>query len=149
MTSKIIKKAEFDYRTGNLHDPNTQKTYQLCTATLQYARLESCSKKILQIDWDIVIIDEAHHLRRYLANRKTELYRKTLAYELVEQLSQKTKSLLLLTATPIQLHSFDLYSLIQLINPYEFSNFDEFETDMGSDLIDLVLYEDNLFFNFI
>ncbi len=129
LSSKILKKSIINYQTGNLLHQKTGHELKLCSVTMQYARLERCAEILSKIEWDIVIFDEAHHLRRYLENKKTERYRTTLAYELAESLSARTKSLLLLTATPIQLHSFDLFSLIQLLNRFEFPNFDAFENE--------------------
>ncbi|MHA1854964.1 MAG: DEAD/DEAH box helicase [Promethearchaeota archaeon] len=129
LTSSLIKNSRINYKSGNLKHVKSGSEYRLCTVSLQFARLSQCSSILTQIEWDIVIFDEAHHLRRYLTNQKTGQYRTTLAYDLAEGLSEKTKSLLLLTATPIQLHSFDLFSLIQLINRYEFPNYESFEIE--------------------
>ncbi len=129
LNSALLKKLNINYNSGNLQHKKSAKEYSLLTVSLQFARMSQCYSILTQLEWDIVIFDEAHHLRRYLTNQKTEQYRTTLAYELAEKLSEKTKSLLLLTATPIQLHSFDLFSLIQLLNPYEFNNYESFETE--------------------
>lgn len=128
ITASLSRQLNVNYKTGNLHHKDTGQEYTLCTASLQYARLTQCANLFTQIEWDIVIFDEAHHLRRYLTNQKTEQYHSTLAFTLAQQLAQKTRSILLLTATPIQLHSFDLYSLIELLNPFEFPTFMAFET---------------------
>ncbi|MCJ7650711.1 MAG: SNF2-related protein, partial [Candidatus Lokiarchaeota archaeon] len=82
---------------------------------------------LTQISWDIAIFDEAHHLRRYVTNLSTGKYRETLNYILARKISENCESLLLLTATPLQLHSFDLYSLIELIQGEAFENFSDFE----------------------
>ncbi len=129
LTSAILKKLKINYNSGNLQNKKSAKEYSLLTVSLQFARLNQCYSILTQMEWDIVIFDEAHHLRRYLTNQKTGQYRTTLAYELAEKLSEKSKSLLLLTATPIQLHSFDLFSLIQLLNPYEFTDYESFEIE--------------------
>ncbi len=148
LKSAVVKNTKINYRSGNLFNVHTGKDLSLCTVTLQYARLQQCAKVLTQIEWDIVIFDEAHHLRRYLANQKTEQYRTTLAYELAQNLSSKARSLLLLTATPIQLHSFDLFSLIQLLNPYEFPNFDSFEAERKKiSLLNLVVKNLKFFTN--
>ena len=80
-----------------------------------------------QISWDIVVFDESHHLRRYLVNATTGNYRETLNYDLARHLSLTSESVLLLSATPLQLHSFELYSLIELIQREAFENFSDFE----------------------
>ncbi|MHA1992381.1 MAG: helicase-related protein [Candidatus Hodarchaeales archaeon] len=99
----------------------------LIICSLQFARNPKYIDLISAISWDIVIFDEAHHLRRYLINSITGRYRETLNYELARNLSLNSESMLLLTATPLQLHSFELFSLIELIQPESFSNFSDFE----------------------
>ncbi|MFX1326033.1 MAG: DEAD/DEAH box helicase, partial [Promethearchaeota archaeon] len=115
-----------DYKTLNLlQNPFYYDNLILCS--LQFARNRKYIHLLSAISWDIVIFDEAHHLRRYLINATTGRYRETLNYELARNLSQNTESLLLLTATPLQLHSFELHSLIELIHPEAFHNFSDFE----------------------
>lgn len=99
----------------------------LIICSLQFARNRKYIKLLSEISWDIVVFDEAHHLRRYLLNYSTGNYRNTLNYELAYNLSQNSHSLLLLSATPLQLHSFELYSLIELIQREAFDNFSDFE----------------------
>lgn len=64
---------------------------------------------------DMAIIDEAHYLR----NRETQTYR------LGDLLRPVTQNLVLLSATPIQLRSTDLFNLLHLLDedafPYEYS----------------------------
>lgn len=78
---------------------------RVAVASLALARREPHRSEILLQSYDVVIVDEAHHLRR----------RETLAWQLVNQV--KTKSLLLLTATPIQNDLNELYSLATLLRP--------------------------------
>ncbi len=99
----------------------------LIICSLQFAKNRKYVELLSQISWDLVVFDEAHHLRRYLINATTGNYRETLNFFLARKLSLSTESLLLLTATPLQLHSFELYSLIELIHPEAFTNFSDFE----------------------
>ncbi|MFX1552200.1 MAG: SNF2-related protein, partial [Promethearchaeota archaeon] len=99
----------------------------LIICSLQFARNRKYIEYLSSVSWDIVIFDEAHHLRRYLINAMTGNYRETLNYELAKSLSLNSESMLLLTATPLQLHSFELFSLIELIHPEIFENFSDFE----------------------
>ncbi len=55
--------------------------------------------------WDLVIIDEAHHLRG------------ERAYEVAQALARKTWGLLLLTATPLQLDPAEYHALLRLVDP--------------------------------
>lgn len=57
------------------------------------------------VDWDLVIVDEAHHLK----NTRTQ------NYQLVQGL--KCRFVLLLTATPMENQLTELYSLVNLVKP--------------------------------
>ncbi|MFW9875430.1 MAG: SNF2-related protein, partial [Candidatus Thorarchaeota archaeon] len=125
---KKIKELESRsyYKNANLlQNPFYYDNLIICS--LQFARNRKYIELLSKISWDIVIFDEAHHLRRYLINTTTGRYRETLNYELARNLSTNCESMLLLSATPLQLHSFELYSLIELIHPELFASFSEFE----------------------
>lgn len=83
-------------------------------ASLALARREPHRSEILSQNYDVVIVDEAHHLRR----------RETLAWRLVNHI--KTRSLLLLTATPLQNDLDELYNLAALLRPGQFGTPAEF-----------------------
>jgi len=124
------KIKELSRKGSNLSDKKLQNPFyynNLIICSLQFARNRKYINFLSQISWDIVIFDESHHLRRYLVNATTGNYRKTLNFELARNLSLTTESLLLLSATPLQLHSFELYSLIELIQREAFDNFSDFE----------------------
>ena len=55
--------------------------------------------------WDLVVIDEAHHLRG------------ARAYEVAQALAKRTWGLLLLTATPLQLDPAEYHALLRLVDP--------------------------------
>lgn len=74
-------------------------------ASYHTAKLEPHRSTILSQEWDLVIIDEAHHFR----NRKTLLWR--FASEL------RKKYILLLTATPVQNNLDELFNLVTLLEP--------------------------------
>ncbi|MFX1392715.1 MAG: SNF2-related protein [Promethearchaeota archaeon] len=122
---KELKKKGKYHTPELLHNPFYYDNLIICS--LQFARNPKYRELLSEISWDIVIFDEAHHLRRYLLNAETRNYHETLNYKLARKLSQNCESLLLLTATPLQLHSFDLYSLIELIHPEAFENYSDFE----------------------
>ena len=68
------------------------------------------------VRFDLVIIDEAHHLRN------TE----TLSNRIAERLSDMTDHLILLTATPLQTGQQDLFNLVRLLDDTQFPNLDDF-----------------------
>jgi len=86
------------------------------------------AKYATEVTWDMVIIDEAHNARARVRGKKLE---ETKLHKLVRNLVSSdalaTRAALFLTATPMQLDSRELYSLIDLLNPALFPNFEDFE----------------------
>lgn len=90
--------------------------------SLESVRDESIRELLSEagISLDLVIFDEAHHLR----NRSTK------SHEVAESLTNMATRSVLLTATPLQTHEQDLFNLLQLIAPGDFQDYDEFETQL-------------------
>src|SRR5205085_3951731 len=63
------------------------------------------AKAAAEAGWDLVVIDEAHHLRG------------ARAYEVAQALARRTWGLLLLTATPLQLDPAEYHALLRLVDP--------------------------------
>ena len=63
--------------------------------------------------WDVVVFDEAHHLTRKDYGQKAD---KSDRYRAAEQLRDKTKALLFLTATPHQGDRNKFFNLIKLLD---------------------------------
>ena len=81
--------------------------------------------------YDMVIVDEAHRARFSEvtnANRR----RPNHYLRLLRQLAKHTKSLLLLTATPMQIHEAELHALLELVEPTGWS-VDDFRRFYDSD----------------
>ena len=64
--------------------------------------------------WDLIVLDEAHHARRKGAGSAAEEGPNTLL-RLMRRLRDRTKGLLLLTATPMQVHPIELWDLLDLL----------------------------------
>jgi len=94
--------------------------------SLPFAASPKRAEQIIEADWDLVIFDEAHRVRRsYQSARKTTT---TQAYRMADELKELVNGLLLLTATPMQLHPFELYSLIELVEPGLLPTFSAYES---------------------
>ena len=78
----------------------------------------------LDADWDLVVIDEAHHARRHWDGTTTQLY--DLLEDLIGGSNSSTRAALLLTATPMQLDRMELYGMVELLNPTLFASEDDF-----------------------
>src|SRR5438445_11068967 len=84
-------------------------------ASCHTAKREPHRSAILGRKWDLVIVDEAHHLR----NRSTQLWR--FASEIQKQF------ILLLTATPVQNNLEELFNLVTLLEPGLLSTAKQFQ----------------------
>jgi hypothetical protein len=71
-----------------------QEHNQVVTSVSWISRVEDAKESLLRSQWDLVIVDEAHKMSAYSADKKT------LAFQIGEALSQRTDHFLLMTATP-------------------------------------------------
>jgi len=112
----------FDY-FGRLHASadNPWEAFPLILTSSQLVKRRERTRQLLEASpWDLVIVDEAHHARRkeFLTNR----YRPNRLLALLEGehglsgLARRTKGLLLLSATPMQVHPVELYDLMRLLD---------------------------------
>lgn len=89
---------------------------------------EERARQASGVSWDMVIVDEAHHARVHVSGRRreeTRLYR--VVRDLVSPDAFSKRAALFLTATPMQLHSVELYSLIELLDPALFPTEQHFD----------------------
>ena len=71
--------------------------------------------------WDLVVLDEAHHARRQAAGSPRQGGPNALL-RLMQRLKDRTEGLVLLTATPMQVHPVEVWDLLQLLGlPAEWS----------------------------
>ena len=64
--------------------------------------------------WDLIVLDEAHHARRRAAGSRREGGPNALL-KLMRGLRAKTGGLILLTATPMQVHPVEVWDLLDLL----------------------------------
>ena len=98
---------------------NPWKKFDGIISSLNLAVRPEHSERIVNAGWDMVVFDEAHRVRR-TQNRTT------LAYELADDLKEIADGLLLLSATPMQLDPYEMYSLIELIEPGVFPDYESY-----------------------
>lgn len=96
-------------------DLNPFEAHQRIVASIDsIAGDETMMEQALEAPWDLVIVDEAHHLRWSLEEGGNDLYR------LVEGLAKRSRHLLLLTATPMALDPAEYHALLRLLDPKRF-----------------------------
>ncbi|MCP5524358.1 MAG: DEAD/DEAH box helicase family protein [Verrucomicrobiales bacterium] len=64
--------------------------------------------------WDILVLDEAHHARRKSPALATDR-RPNRLLDLLQRLKDRVQALLLLTATPMQVHPVEVWDLLSLL----------------------------------
>ena len=75
--------------------------------------------QVIAADWDLVIVDEAHHLGWTPESASPD-------YQFVEQLARKAPGLLLLTATPTQLGLAGHFARLRLLDPHRYDDYETF-----------------------
>jgi ATP-dependent helicase HepA len=104
------------------NDPeaNPFRDDQLIIASLEMlAQKETRVLQATDAEWDLLIIDEAHHLRWSAEAPSTE-------YRIVEALAKRAPAVLLLTATPEQLGAASHFARLRLLDPERFHNLDQY-----------------------
>lgn len=100
---------------------NPWNAHPIILASSHLAKRRERQQQILAAeDWDLVVVDEAHHARRkdflntdqFRPNRLLELLR---GPENRPGLCEKTRGLLLLTATPMQIDPREVFDLLKLL----------------------------------
>ena len=95
-------------------------TTQLALCSVSFlATREERRVQAVAAGWDIVVVDEAHHLAWSPEQVSAE-------YALVEELAQRAPGLLLLTATPTQLGLAGHFARLRLLDPNRYDDFDRF-----------------------
>jgi len=94
--------------------------HQHCIVICSYQFARAKADFIKEIDWDVVVIDEAHRLRNvYKSSNK-------IAKAIKEAIGDKHK--ILLTATPLQNSLMELYGLVSFVDDYAFGDMKSFKS---------------------
>ncbi len=80
------------------------------------------AKAAIKAGWDLLVVDEAHHLAWAPDNASRE-------YQLVEALAARTPGVLLLTATPEQLGRSGHFARLRLLDPARFHDLEAFQQE--------------------
>jgi ERCC4-related helicase len=112
----------WSYAQGGLTDPygntistpNPWNAKNLVLASSHLVRREQRMQELLEADsWDLVVLDEAHHARRKSPQARKDTFNRLL--ELMQQLKEKTRALVLLSATPMQIDPIEVFDLLSLL----------------------------------
>jgi superfamily II DNA or RNA helicase len=113
----------WSYTSGEFKDPykrtissraNPWNTQGLILASSHLVRRTERMQQLLNAEpWDLVVLDEAHHARRKSPQARKETPNRLL--QLMQQLKEKTRSLILLSATPMQIDPIEVFDLLHLL----------------------------------
>lgn len=126
LPSVIMESKSFNefIKQGNLN-PFNQNEIVLCS----YQFVRTKEPYVRQLNWDLVVIDEAHRLRNvYKASNK-------IANAIKQAINPFPK--VLLTATPLQNSLLELYGLVSIIDEYAFGDFASYKAQfarLGNDV---------------
>jgi SNF2 family DNA or RNA helicase len=98
----FVTTADADFRAAG---PEAWEKFPLLIASLATARRAENRARLAQIPFDLVVLDEAHHLKN----------RNSASWKFVNELQRKY--IVLLTATPVENNLDELYNLITLLKP--------------------------------
>jgi len=94
LNNRLVNRANFD---AEPHLFSRSEESIFVTSIDFIARNEGCLNAITSIQWDLIIVDEAHKLSAYEYGKKLD---ESQRYKAVKRLSDQTDHLLFLTATP-------------------------------------------------
>lgn len=108
---------------GNQWSPATANPWDGADALIASSQLAKRAERQPELlsarPWDLVLIDEAHHARRkdFLVDtyRPNRLLTLLLGPEGKPGLKDRTRGLLLMTATPMQVHPVEVWDLLQVL----------------------------------
>ena len=99
---------------------NPFETEQLVICSLDFLRKKRRRfEQVLEAEWDLLVVDEAHHLEWSEAAPSRP-------YEMVEALAEQVPGVLLLTATPDQLGHQSHFARLRLLDPERFYDYEAF-----------------------
>ena len=106
---------------------NPFEAEQLIISNLEFICSDSHYQSVLRnTDWDLLVVDEAHHI----ASSSADLLEDNAPYNLVKHLSEKTEGIILLSATPEQTGLESHFARLQLLDPERFYDFNQFIAEM-------------------
>ncbi|MCK8565380.1 RNA polymerase-associated protein RapA [Yersinia ruckeri] len=102
---------------------NPFETEQLVICSLDFVRRNKQRlEQMADASWDLLVVDEAHHLAWSEEAPSRE-------YQVIEQLAENIPGVLLLTATPEQLGQQSHFARLRLLDPDRFHDYEEFVSE--------------------
>jgi len=124
LTSVDDLDLEDDLDLDQIEIENPYLSEQLVLCSTEF--LAQCDMKMIaEGEWDLLVVDEAHHLEWSAESPSNE-------YQRVELISKQTEGLLLLSATPEQLGQESHFARLRLLDPDRFHSLDAFVEEQNA-----------------
>jgi ATP-dependent helicase HepA len=118
--------ATINHESGLEPGDNPFEDQQLFLVSLRYLmQTKWLADLMLEDQWDMVIVDEAHQLRWSPSQASPE-------YQLIEKLAEQTEGLVLLSGTPEILGLAGHFARLRLLDPQRFHDYDTFLVEHGN-----------------
>lgn len=128
-TFSIINSETVRYlKSVQSYEGNPFDAFDSVIVSSAWVAAEQWTKLATESPWDMVIVDEAHHARvrgRGQSRKENRLYKTVRALASPDAFSKRAA--LFLTATPMQLDSSELYSLVEVLDPALFPTEERFD----------------------
>lgn len=118
--------AERYASTLESQDGNPFESEQLIVCSIDWLAASAAAQSdAIAAHWDLVIVDEAHHLHW----SESDASATSPAYRCVEELARRCAGLILLTATPEQAGLDSHFARLRLLDPARFHSLDSFKAE--------------------
>lgn len=111
---ELIQPQNSPLTANNQPLTNIWNSQNLILASSHLVRRSDRMQELLEAEpWDLIVLDEAHHARRKSPQNRKETPNALL--QLMQKLRDKTQSLMLLSATPMQIDTIEIFDLLNLL----------------------------------
>ena len=122
---EVIRSYEFTYMSRKANEGTKLQvvitTPETCMSADSKTPTARVRRELTKIKWDLVVVDEAHKLKNY-ESKTGSILRDEFDY----------LNCLLLTGTPLQNNTDELWTLLNFVNREEFSDREAFCTEFGN-----------------
>ncbi|HRX15759.1 MAG TPA: SNF2-related protein [Spirochaetota bacterium] len=130
---KVLEKRRRELGPGE----NPWNSFEKIICSLDFIKNPAFRDELAATSWDAIIFDEAHRLRR-------DANSSTIIYTAAEMLSERTKALLLLTATPFRGKLEELFYIVKLVDKNLLGPYQSFYNEYCSADADLSTLKEKL-----
>ena len=111
---ELIQPQNSPLTAKNQPSTNIWNSQNLILASSHLVRRSDRMQELLEAEpWDLIVLDEAHHARRKSPQNRKETPNALL--QLMQKLRDRTQSLMLLSATPMQIDTIEIFDLLNLL----------------------------------